>query len=39
MTALRLDDLGQHSDTLHLRSGQRLTLRFVEPRDADGLQA
>jgi len=39
MTALRLDDLRQYSDTLHLRSGQRLTLRFVEPRDADRLQA
>jgi GNAT superfamily N-acetyltransferase len=39
MTALRLDDLRQHSDTLHLRSGQLLTLRFVEPRDADTLQA
>jgi GNAT superfamily N-acetyltransferase len=39
MTALRLDDLRQYSDTLHLRSGQRLMLRFVEPRDADTLQA
>jgi len=39
MTTLRLDDLRQHADTLHLRSGQRLTLRFVEPRDADTLQA
>jgi GNAT superfamily N-acetyltransferase len=39
MTALRLDDLGQYSDTLHLRSGQRLSVRFVEPRDADTLQA
>ena len=38
MTALRLD-LRYYSDTLHLRSGQRLTLRFVEPRDADTLQA
>lgn len=38
MTALRLD-LRQYSDSLHLRSGQRLALRFVEPRDADRLQA
>jgi len=38
MTALRVD-LRQYTDTLHLRSGQRLTLRFVEPRDADRLQA
>ena len=38
MTRLRLDDLAQYSDTLHVRSGQRLTLRFVEPRDADALQ-
>ena len=39
MTALRADDLRNHSDTLRLRSGQRLTLRFVEPGDADALQA
>jgi RimJ/RimL family protein N-acetyltransferase len=38
MTMLGLNDLGQYSDTLHVRSGQRLTLRFVEPRDADALQ-
>ena len=38
MTALRLDDLRQHSDTLRLRSGQSLQLRFVEPGDADALQ-
>ncbi len=38
MTALRLDDLKQHSDTLRLRSGQSLELRFVEPGDADALQ-
>jgi GNAT superfamily N-acetyltransferase len=36
---LRLDDLRQYSDTLQLGSGQRLTLRFVEPGDADALQA
>ena len=39
MTALRRDDLRHHSDTLHLRSGQRLALRFAEPDDADALQA
>jgi GNAT superfamily N-acetyltransferase len=39
MTALRLDDLRQHSDTLRLRTGQSLTVRFVEPDDAGALQA
>jgi RimJ/RimL family protein N-acetyltransferase len=38
MTALRFDDLRQHSDILRLRTGQSLTLRFVEPRDAEALQ-
>jgi RimJ/RimL family protein N-acetyltransferase len=38
MSALRLDDLHQHSDTLRLRSGKSLTLRFVEPDDAEALQ-
>src|ERR1017187_10502649 len=38
MTTLRLDDLRQHSDTLRLRNGRSLTLRFVEPDDADALQ-
>jgi RimJ/RimL family protein N-acetyltransferase len=38
MTALRLNDLRQHSDVLRLRSGQAVTLRFVEPRDAEPLQ-
>jgi GNAT superfamily N-acetyltransferase len=38
MTTLRLNDLRQHSDTLRLRGGQPLTVRFVEPRDADALQ-
>ena len=38
MTTLRLDDLRQHSDILRLRGGQSLTVRFVEPRDADALQ-
>jgi RimJ/RimL family protein N-acetyltransferase len=39
MTALRLDDLRQHSDVLRLRSGETLAVRFVEPRDAEALQA
>jgi GNAT superfamily N-acetyltransferase len=39
MIALRLNDLRQHSDILRLRSGKSVTLRFVEPRDADALQA
>jgi GNAT superfamily N-acetyltransferase len=38
MTAIRLDDLRQHSDTLRLRNGKSLTLRFVEPGDAEALQ-
>jgi RimJ/RimL family protein N-acetyltransferase len=39
MIGFRLDDLRQHSDILRLRSGKSLTLRFVEPRDAEALQA
>ena len=38
MIALRLNDLRQHSDVLWLRSGKSLTVRFVEPRDAQSLQ-
>ena len=38
MTALRFDDLRQHSDVLRLRSGKSVTVRFVEPRDAEALQ-
>ena len=38
MIALRLSDLRQHSDVLWSRSGKSLTVRFVEPRDADALQ-
>jgi GNAT superfamily N-acetyltransferase len=38
MIAFRLNDLRQHSDMLRLRSGKSLTVRFVEPGDADGLQ-
>ena len=39
MTALRLDDLRQHSDVLRLRSGKSLTVRFLEPGDGEALQA
>jgi len=38
MIAFRLNDLRQHSDILPLRSGKSLTVRFVEPRDAEALQ-
>jgi RimJ/RimL family protein N-acetyltransferase len=38
MTTLRFDNLRQHSDILRLRSGKSLTVRFVEPGDADALQ-
>ena len=38
MTALRLNDLRQHSDILRLRDGDSLTVRFVEPHDAEALQ-
>ena len=39
MTALRFDDMRQYSDTLHSRTGEAVTVRFVEPRDAGPLQA
>ncbi|WP_454624446.1 N-acetyltransferase family protein [Bradyrhizobium cenepequi] len=38
MSSLRLDDLKQYSDVLHSRSGEQITVRFVEPRDAEELQ-
>ena len=38
MAMLRLDDLRQHSDRLPLKSGEILTVRFVEPRDAESIQ-
>ena len=38
MTVLRLDDLRQHSDVLRSKSGEAITVRFVEPRDADNIQ-
>jgi len=38
MTSLRFDDLRQYSDVLRSRSGSAVTVRFVEPRDAEELQ-
>jgi len=38
MTGFRLDDLKQYSDVLRARSGRPVTVRFVEPRDAEELQ-
>ena len=38
MTTMRLDDLKQYSDTLRTRSGEPLTVRFVEPRDSNELR-
>src|SRR6202161_3329764 len=38
MTELRFDELKQHTDILRLRNGRPLTVRFVEPRDAEALQ-
>lgn len=38
MTSFRLDDLRQYSDELRSRSGAPVTVRFVEPRDAEELQ-
>jgi GNAT superfamily N-acetyltransferase len=39
MTVPGFDDLRQHSDILRLRTGKSVTLRFVEPQDAEILQA
>jgi RimJ/RimL family protein N-acetyltransferase len=39
MTAFRLDELRQHTDELRLRGGQTVVVRFVEPSDAQDLQA
>jgi RimJ/RimL family protein N-acetyltransferase len=39
MTALRLQDLKQYSDVLRSRGGSPVTVRFVEPRDAEELQS
>jgi GNAT superfamily N-acetyltransferase len=38
MTTMRFDDLRQYSDALRARSGEAITVRFVEPRDANSLQ-
>jgi GNAT superfamily N-acetyltransferase len=38
MRAMRFDDLRQYSDVLRARSGETVTVRFVEPRDAESLQ-
>jgi RimJ/RimL family protein N-acetyltransferase len=38
MVGLRLDDLKQYSDVLRARDGRAVTVRFVEPRDAEKLQ-
>jgi GNAT superfamily N-acetyltransferase len=38
MTAMRFDDLRQYSDMLRSRHGEAVTVRFVEPRDAEALQ-
>ena len=39
MTTMRLDDLRQYSDVLRSRNGEVVTVRFVEPRDAEALQS
>jgi len=39
MTALRPDDLRQHTDILRLKNGKTLAVRFIEPADAEALQA
>ena len=38
MSTMRFDDLRQYSDVLRARNGDAVTVRFVEPRDADALQ-
>src|SRR6267154_3928584 len=38
MTTMRFDDLRQYSDLLRARTGEAVTVRFVEPRDAEELQ-
>jgi RimJ/RimL family protein N-acetyltransferase len=38
MTIFRFDDLKQYSDVLRSRDGKTVTVRFVEPRDAEELQ-
>ena len=38
MTTMCFDDLRQYSDVLRARGGNAVTVRFVEPRDAEPLQ-
>ena len=38
MTTIRFDQLRQYSDVLRSRSGDPVTVRFVEPRDAEDMQ-
>lgn len=38
MSLLLTDDLKRYSDTLRTRHGEAFNVRFVEPRDTDGLQ-
>jgi GNAT superfamily N-acetyltransferase len=38
MSTLRLEDLKQYADVLRTRHGERLHVRFLEPRDTDELQ-
>lgn len=38
MSTMRFDNLGQYSDVLRSRHGQTVTVRFVEPGDAEALQ-
>ena len=38
MTPMRFDDLRQYSDVLRCADGEAITVRFVEPRDAEALQ-
>jgi GNAT superfamily N-acetyltransferase len=38
MKALRFDDLKQYSDVVRSRGGEPVTVRFVEPGDAEELQ-
>ncbi|MBH5400427.1 N-acetyltransferase [Bradyrhizobium sp. CNPSo 4010] len=38
MSTFRLEDLKQYSDVLRTRHGERLNVRFIEPRDTDELQ-
>jgi GNAT superfamily N-acetyltransferase len=39
MKAFGFDELRQHSDILRIRHGNAVTVRFVEPQDAEQLQA